>query len=456
MKVFNPATSELICELEEDTKNSIQEKFEVLRNEFPKWKKTDLQDRIEMIKNFSNQLNENIESFAKDLTLEMGKPISESRNEIKGALYRIKFFVENAEKYLSDQRVHHSNGVEEIIKYEPLGVICNISAWNYPYLVGVNVIIPALLGGNCLMYKPSEYSPITGKNIAESLWKSGFSKNVISLVQGGGEVGNDLTDQSFDGFFFTGSCGTGLKIVEKVSKNLVPIGLELGGKDPIYVCNDVKNIQDTAESLVEGAMYNNGQSCCSVERIYVHTDIYDEFVQSFVEKVQKLNIGDPLASETQMGAIARPQHISFLSDLVTDAKDKGASLLIGGKAASGQGSFFEPTVLSNVNHSMRLMREETFGPVIGIQKVSDDQEAIEKMLDTEFGLTSGVFSSSRDRAQDIMEALNSGNVYWNCSDRVSPYLPWSGRKNSGLGSTLSEIGIKSFVQPKSYHLKSLE
>ncbi len=383
----------------------------------------------------------------------MGKPLRESYNELNGAKARIKFFIDNSEKYLSDEWITLEGSTKEKIVYEPLGVIANISAWNYPYLVGVNVFIPALIGGNAVLYKPSEYSTLTGLHIQSLLYAAGVPEDVFETIIGRGAVGEFLLELPLDGYFFTGSYKTGRYIAEKVASKLVPCQLELGGKDPMYVMDDVKDIASAAGAAVEGVVYNNGQSCCAVERIYVHEKIYDQFVASYLNQLNKLKIGDPQDKTTELGPISRKEQLDFLEGQVNDAVHKGAKLLAGGKPAGGKGYFFEPSLLVDVDHSMKLMTEESFGPVVGIQKVESDEEAVELMLDTPYGLTAAVYSSDFDRAEKVMAKMNTGTVYWNCCDRVSASLPWSGRGNSGLGSTLSYQGIRAFVQPKAYHIR---
>jgi acyl-CoA reductase-like NAD-dependent aldehyde dehydrogenase len=284
------------------------------------------------------------------------------------------------------------------------------------------------------------------------LWQAGVPKDVFQVVVGAKGAGEALLNLPLDGYFFTGSYATGKYIAERVAGKLVPIGLELGGKDPMYVCEDV-DVKSAAANGVEGAFYNNGQSCCAVERIYVHENIYDAYVEAFVAEAKQMKMGDPTVEGTFLGSLTRPQQMDILADQVADATAKGANLLLGGKRADQKGFYFNPTVLSNVNHSMKVMMDESFGPIIGMQKVKGDTEAIELMLDTPYGLTSAVFTTDENRALELMQQLNSGTVYWNCCDRVSPNIPWSGRGSSGLGSTLSHAGIRTFVQPKSYHLR---
>ena len=453
MKIINPANEETLAELKEDTRESVMKKFRSLKNGWRSWAEVPVQERIACIQRFDELLEKDKDELAETLTSEMGKPIRESYNELNGARSRLKYFIENSEKYLSDEWITHEGATREKIVYEPLGVIANISAWNYPYLVGINVFVPALIGGNAVLYKPSEYSTLTGLHIQSLLYEAGIPENVFETIVGRGAVGEYLLELPLDGYFFTGSYKTGKYIAEKVASKLVPCQLELGGKDPMYVMDDVKSVASAAASAVEGVVYNNGQSCCAVERIYVHEKIYDTFVDAYVDQLKKLKAGDPKDKSTELGAISRKEQLSFLADQVSDAVGKGATLLAGGKSKEGKGYYFEPSVLVNVNHEMKLMTEESFGPVVGIQKVSSDDEAVQLMLDTPYGLTAAVYSSSLERAEKVMKQMNTGTVYWNCCDRVSASLPWSGRGNSGLGSTLSYQGIRAFVQPKAYHLR---
>jgi acyl-CoA reductase-like NAD-dependent aldehyde dehydrogenase len=332
-------------------------------------------------------------------------------------------------------------------------VIGNISAWNYPYFVGSNVFVPALLTGNAVLYKPSEFASLTGLAIGELMQEAGLPTDVFQLVMGGGEVGALLLDQPLAGIFFTGSYATGRKVAETAARHLMRVQLELGGKDPVYVADDVADVEKVAAAVADGAFYNNGQSCCAVERVYVHERIHDRFVEAFVGEVKGFVVGDPMDEKTYIGPVARPAHLAVLAAQVADAKAKGGRMLTGGARLDRPGFFFAPTVFTHANHQMALMRDETFGPLIGIQKVASDDEALALMNDTEYGLTAGVYASDRDRAERVLAHVNAGSAYWNCCDRVSPRLPWSGRGHSGIGSTLGLAGIRAFVQPKAWHLK---
>jgi acyl-CoA reductase-like NAD-dependent aldehyde dehydrogenase len=453
MNIINPATGAIISTIISDNKKDLNAKLQSLRHGQKSWAKTAVEVRLNCIKNFGRLIQENKEELAQILTSETGKPLQQSLNEIQGAQNRIDHLSHYAQKWLAPEVLVDEGATLESIKYEPLGVIANISAWNFPYNVGYNVFLYALVAGNAVLYKPSEFASLTGKQFESYLHQSGVPKDVFQCVIGDGSLGQQILESEIDGYFFTGSHKTGLHIYQTVAHKMVPVQLELGGKDPLYVAEDVIDIKQAAINAAEGAFYNNGQSCCAVERIYIAENIYDEFIEAFVEEVRSYKIGDPTDLSTFIGPVTREQQLEVLKDQVEDAINKGATLLAGGKAIKGQGYYFEPTVLANCNHDMKVMIDESFGPIIGLQKVSSDEEAIVLMLATEYGLTSAVFSSNKDRAIRILDTMNSGTVYWNCCDRVSPNLPWSGRKSSGLGSTLSSQGIRAFVQPKAYQLR---
>jgi acyl-CoA reductase-like NAD-dependent aldehyde dehydrogenase len=453
MNIINPATEELISIVEVDTVQSIQEKFVRLQEGQVEWAATALTARIAAIARFCDLLEEKKEELAKTLTSEMGKPLQQSYNELNGARNRIRFFVDHAAQYLAEEWIITEGATREKITYEPLGVIANISAWNYPYLVGVNVFIPALIAGNAVCYKPSEYATLTGLQIRDLLYEAGIPQHCFQTAIGKGDVGEVLLQLPFNGYFFTGSYATGKYIAERVAHKLVPCQLELGGKDPLYVMDDVADIDKVAADALEGVVYNNGQSCCAVERIYVQEGIFDAFAASYARQCRQLVVGNPMEQGTDIGPLARAEQRDFLMAQISDATEKGATILCGGNILSGKGYYIEPTVLVNVDHRMELMKAESFGPITGIQKVKDDEEAIALMLDTQYGLTAAVYSRDMHRAEALMQRMNTGTVYWNCCDRVSASLPWSGRKHSGLGSTLSYHGIRAFTQMKGWHLR---
>eukprot|EP01121_Diplochlamys_sp_Union-15-3_P007767 TRINITY_DN2001_c0_g1_i1.p1 TRINITY_DN2001_c0_g1~~TRINITY_DN2001_c0_g1_i1.p1 ORF type:complete len:479 (+),score=86.71 TRINITY_DN2001_c0_g1_i1:32-1468(+) len=452
LSIINPATGKVTSKIEADNEASVAHKFKLATSAQKNWLKVPIKERVSIMRKFGTLLLKHQQQLAETTTSETGKPIQQALNEIKGTINRVNWFCDNVEEVVkNDVVLKDGNQVTEVIEHKPLGIVANISAWNYPYFVGSNVFVPALLTGNSVLYKASEYSTLTGIRLVDLLLEAGIPAGTIVPVIGAGDIGAEILKHPVNGIFFTGSYATGVKISEAAAKNLCKVQLELGGKDPTYVHNDV-DIKVAVESLADGAFYNTGQSCCSVERIYVHQSIYDNFVNQFVETVRSFKVGDPMSKETYIGPLTRPAQIAVLEEQVKDALSKGAKLQIGGKRIQKEGNFFEPTVFTEVNHSMELMREESFGPIIGIQRVADEIEGLSLMQDTQYGLTAGVYSKNEALAQNILSQINSGTVYWNCCDRVSVRLPWSGRKHSGVGVTLSKEGILTFTQPRAWHL----
>ena len=453
MNIINPATEEIITSVQEDNGVSLALKFERLQKSAKQWAAVPIQIRAEILEKFVSLLKENIEELASILTSEMGKPLQQSRNEINGAGAKATWLAQHATQYLLEEIMTVSDQMTEKIVHEPLGIICNISAWNYPYNVGVNIFVPALLAGNAVMYKPSEYATLTGLQIGKYLEEAGVPEDVFQVAIGEGEVGKALLDMPFNGYYFTGSYQTGQKIYQHVAPKMVPCILELGGKDPVYVADDVVDVAGAAAGIADGAFYNNGQSCCSVERIYVQSVIYDAFVEAFVTEVASWKIGSPTEDGVYITVLSRRAQLDVLENQVADAVAKGAQVICGGKRLHQKGNYFEPTVLINVTNDMAVMREESFGPIIGIMRVEHDAEAVALMNDTDYGLTAGVYSASQQRAETMLAQIDAGSGYWNCCDRVSAALPWSGRGHSGFGSTLSEVGLRAFTKPKAYHLR---
>jgi len=404
------------------------------------------------VRKFADLLEKNEDTLADLQTSETGKPITQSLAEIRATRVRTNWFCDNVEEATRDQVVHSVNGKPtEIIKREPLGVLSNISSWNYPWFTGTNVWIPALLTGNAILYKPSEYSVLIGTKAIEMLHQAGVPKTVIVTCPGGPEIGSEMLKLPIQGMFFTGSYNTGVKLAQGFAKTLAPLQLELGGKDAVYVHHDV-DIKIAAETIAEGVFYNAGQSCCKVERIYVHKDVYDKFLEAFCEIVKAYKIGDPKDKTTYIGPLTRSQQVNILDAHIKDAVEKGAKTAVGGGRIQREGFYYPPTVLTNVNHTMVIMREESFGPVCGIQQVADHEEGTKLMADCRYGLTAGVFSKDEKLATDILTQLNTGTVYWNCCDKVSVRLPWTGRMDSGTGLTCGHEGIRNFTQPKSWLL----
>jgi len=455
LKIVNPANGRPVAALPADDLRSVKAKFAAARDAQPRWAGLAMKQRVATIARFRAALVAQAEELAAILTTEVGKPIAQSRNELKGVIARLDFFIAEAARTLRPRNVSGADpgAVREVIGRAPLGVVANISAWNYPYFVGANVFVPALAAGNAVLYKPSEFATLTGLAIARLLHASGVPDDVFIPLVGAGEVGAALVRQPVDGVFFTGSFATGQRIARAVGHRMIRLQLELGGKDPVYVREDV-DVAAAAAGIADGAFYNTGQSCCLVERIYVQESILEPFLAAFVKEVKGFRLGDPQSDATYLGPLTRAPQLKVLERQVADARRKGARILTGGKRVKAKGNWFEPTVLAGVDHTMAVMREETFGPVIGIMAVAGDDEAVRLMNDTDYGLTAGVYTKNAARARAILSRVRAGSVYWNCCDRVSPRLPWSGVGHSGIGLTLSTEGIVAFTRPKAWHLRN--
>ena len=452
LQIRNPADGSLLRELATDDATSVATKAARARAAQPAWARTPLAERKACIARFRASIVAELETLAATLTAEVGKPIRQSRNELNGLLGRIDFFLDHVVASTAEETVFSDAGMTEVIGHEPLGVVANVSAWNYPWFVGANVFVPALLTGNAVLYKPSECATLTGLEIGRLLHAAGIPADVFIVLLGAGPVGSALVAQTLDGVFFTGSHATGARIASVVGPRMVRMQLELGGKDPTWVRADADPVI-AAESLADGAMYNTGQSCCSVERIYVHEAIHDAFVAAFLATVDGFKVGKPMAEDSYIGPLTRAAQLDVLDAQVADARACGATLRKGGHRLPGPGNWYAPTVFTGVDHTMALMHEESFGPIIGIQKVADDETAVALMNDTRYGLTAGVYTKDEAAARSLLARVNAGSVYWNCCDRVSPRLPWSGHGHSGVGLTLSTYGIQAFTRSKAWHLR---
>ncbi len=452
--IINPATEEVVRNITFDTEKEIQKKYDILKRGQLAWQTVPLKERISKLLKLNDYFLQHADRLASILTRDMGKPIKQAKAEIISNERTIHWLCAHAEQYLSDEEMDKNNLFSYMIRYEPLGVIGNISAWNFPYFIGTNVWVAALLAGNAVLYKPSEYVIETGEEIAKAFYAVGIPPNVFQMVIGDGVVGKLLLDLPLDGYFFTGSSKVGKQIFTQVASRMVPCQVELGGKDPVYVTEDIDHIKQVVAKVADGCFFNTGQSCCSVERLYVHEKIYDQFEKEFVKEVASFKVGDPLNEDVYIGPLSRSEQIKVLENQVADALSKGATLLCGGKRLDRKGFFFAPTVITNVSHDMLIMQEESFGPIIGIMKVRNDEEALSKMADTVYGLTASVYSNNKERAMHILSQLNTGTAYWNCCDSVNPSVPWAGRKQSGFGCTLSYQGLRAFTKHKSYQLKS--
>jgi acyl-CoA reductase-like NAD-dependent aldehyde dehydrogenase/uncharacterized protein YceH (UPF0502 family) len=451
LDIRNPATGTVIRSVAVTDPSEVDQKVARARSAQAAWSARPMAERAEKLTAFRELLAREAEECAQLTTSEVGKPIRQSRNEVRAVLDRIDWNVAHVGEVIAPRTVTSEAGLEERISYEPVGVVAHVSAWNYPYFVGLNSIVPALLAGNAVCYKPSEHATLTGLRIVDLLHRAGVPVDLVHAIVGAGPTGAALVDADVDMVCFTGSYATGQRVARSLADRLVRVQLELGGKDAAYVCDDV-DVDEAALAVSEGAFYNGGQSCSATERVYVHETIADAFVATLTDVVSAYKVGDPTDDSTDIGPLARAEQLDVLDAQLADASGRGAKVLCGGHRIDRPGNWFEPTVVVDVPDRATLMAEESFGPVIGVARVANDTEAIARMNDTEFGLGASVFTPDRDRAERVLARLDVGNAYWNTADRSCVRLPWAGRRHSGLGTSMSESGVRTFVKEKAWHL----
>ncbi len=395
-------------------------------------------------------------AIAEELTWQMGRPLSQTPGELRGFSERASYMIDIAPQALADIQPTAKDGFRRYIRREAHGVVFVIAPWNYPYLTSVNAVIPALLAGNTVLLKHSHQTPLCAERYAEAFREAGLPEGVFQYLHlSHVDAETAMRDPRVGFVAFTGSVAGGAAVQHALADRFVGAGLELGGKDPAYVRADA-DLAHAVENLVDGAFFNSGQSCCGIERIYVHEKLYDGFVDGFVELTKKYVLGDPTKAETNLGPMVRASAADFVRGQVSEAVARGARSLVNAShfPANREGSpYLAPQVLVGVDHSMRIMSEETFGPAIGIMKVTSDAEAIALMNDSDYGLTAAIWTKDAEGAATLGAQLETGTVFMNRCDYLDPALAWTGVKNSGRGCTLSSVGFESLTRPKSFHLR---
>ncbi len=392
-----------------------------------------------------------------ELAWSMGRPIRYGAGELRGFEERARHMIGIAQSALADVVPQAKDGFERFIKRVPLGVVFTIAPWNYPYLTAVNSIIPALMAGNAVVLKHASHTLLVGDRFQKAFDKAGLPRGLFQhLVLSHEQSADIISGKLANMVCFTGSVPGGQAIERAAAGQFLSVGLELGGKDPAYVRADA-NLAHAIENLVDGAFFNSGQSCCGIERIYVHKNLYKDFVEGAVALTKTYVLGSPLEEATTLGPMIKPEAASFVRKQIAAAMRGGAKAHIEEKmfAASKKGTaYLAPQILTNVNHQMSVMRDESFGPVVGIMKVSSDEEAIQLMNDSDFGLTAAIWTSDVEAAKSIGNQIETGTVFMNRCDNLDPALTWTGVKNTGRGATLSSIGYEALTRPKSFHLRT--
>ncbi|MEK7729652.1 MAG: aldehyde dehydrogenase family protein [candidate division KSB1 bacterium] len=403
LSLENPATNEVLQTLAMPDAEQVRAMIANARRAALAWRWTSMAERIAITQRFVAEMRKRQEEVAREITLQMGKPIKQARNEVNTMIDRANYMAEIAPAALADEMLPDKLGFMRKIAHEPRGVVLDIAAWNYPLLISINIVAPAILAGNAVLLKHSSLTPLCALRMQEAYRAAGLPEGVLQAVvidREGAEA--LLTSPAIDAVFFTGSVPGGYEVYKKAAAGLKRVGLELGGKDPAYVRADA-DLATTVPNVADGAFYNCGQSCCAVERIYVDQKIYPEFLAAFLSEVKSYKTGDPLAEETYLGPLAQKKQVGVLEEQVREAVQRGAKVLLGGNAPThnGRGNYFEPTIVVNVTNDMKAMQEESFGPIIGILPVAGDEEAVRLMNDSRFGLTASIWSRDEKAALEL-------------------------------------------------------
>jgi acyl-CoA reductase-like NAD-dependent aldehyde dehydrogenase len=396
--------------------------------------------------------------IAIELTWQMGRPVVQSPMEIRrGFQERADYMIGIAGSAMADIVLEPKEGFRRFIRREPLGVVLVLAPWNYPYLASVNAVIPALMAGNSVILKVSQQTPLVADRYAEAFAEAGLPDGVFQHVQARhDDIGAMIGDGRVGFVSFTGSVEGGCAVQQAAARQFIATNLELGGKDPAYVRPDAP-LEATIANLVDGAYFNAGQSCCAVERIYVHRDVYDRFIEGFVAETRQYRLGNPLESDTTLGPMVRSSAAAFVRSQIAEAIHRGARGLIDAREfpADREGTpYLAPQVLVDVDHRMKVMTEETFGPVVGLMAVKDDDEAIALMNDSRYALTASIWTSDVDAAIGIGDRVETGTWFLNRCDYLDPALAWTGVRDSGRGCSLSRLGYEALTRPKSFHLRT--
>ncbi|MBI4883849.1 MAG: aldehyde dehydrogenase family protein [Actinobacteria bacterium] len=423
------------------------------------WRATPIAERAAIVERMVVAMQAEVESISTELAWQMGRPISHAPLEInRGFQERARHMASIAADSLADVAAPPKDGFTRFIRKEPVGTVLVVAPWNFPYLTSVNSIVPALMAGNTIVLKHATQTLLCAERYTQAMQAAGMPEGVFQHVHAThADVAKMIGDERIGFVVFTGSVEGGHSIQRNASDRFIGTGMELGGKDPAYVRTDC-DLAYTIGETVDGVFFNSGQSCCSIERIYVEAGIYDEFVEGFVDLTRKYVLGNPLDTATNLGPMVSAKAADFVRGQVAEAIGQGARAIVSESefAASQVGTpYLAPVVLTGVDHSMRVMTEESFGPVIGIMKVASDEEAIRLMNDSPYGLTASIWTNDIGAALSIGDQVETGTWYMNRCDYVDPALVWTGVKDTGRGVALSVLGFDSFTRPKSFHLKSV-
>ena len=458
LKTVTPIDNSILVErkyaTEVEIDNTLQNAYEA-RN---KWKETSLSERKEVVRNFVKCFLLNSAEIVENLCKQIGRPISQCPGEMRGFEERANYMINNADRALEDVVSRKDSEFDNYIKKEPLGTIFVIAPWNYPFNTSVNSIVPSLLSGNTVILKHSSQTPLCAEQLFDAAIKASLPKNIFQFLHlDHSSTSKVISDNRINHVLFTGSVSGGKEIKKSIGTRFIGAGLELGGKDPAYVRSDC-NLEHAIENLVDGSYFNSGQSCCGIERIYVDEHIFNKFVDGFKSITEKYILGNPLEENTNLGPVVRMNAAKYIRTQVSQALNKGAKNIIDSnkfKMDDGTNCYVSPSALIQVDHSMEFMKEETFGPTVGIMKVKNEEDAINLMNDSAYGLTASIWTSDKEFAQSMGSKIETGTFFMNRCDYLDPGLAWTGVKDTGIGVTLSVLGFDHLTRAKSYHIRTL-
>ncbi len=455
-KTISPVDGSVYCERELTADSAVDTALTKAREAQKRWRLTPVAERARICNAFCERFEAEATGIATELTWQMGRPIRYAPNEVRGTLERARHMIAIAGEALADLDAGPKEGFRRFLRREPLGVVLTIAAWNYPYLIAVNSVIPALMAGNAVLLKHSAQTPICAERFENCLRAAGLPDGLFRALHLSHEqTARLIRDPRVDFVAFTGSVDGGHAVQRAAAERFIGVGLELGGCDPAYVREDA-NLAHAIENLVDGAFFNSGQSCCGIQRIYVQRRRYDEFVAGAVELTRQYVLGNPTDPATTLGPVVRTAAARQIRAQLA------ANIAAGARAAIDEHEFpaskpdtpyLAPQILLDVNHSMPVMREEIFGPVVGIMPVAGDDEAVQLMNDNRYGLTAAVWTADAEAAIAIGNRVETGTWFMNRCDYLDPALAWVGVKDSGRGCTLSRVGYEHLTRPKSYHLR---
>ncbi len=453
IETINPSTGKVIAAYDNESPEQVSRKVKAAREAFPKWKKLDVAERAEYMRRLGRVMRKNREDYARLVTEEMGKPVRQSLAEVEKSAWVCDYYAERAEVFLRDEIIP-TEFRKSFVSFEPLGVVASIMPWNFPFWQVMRFAVPALTAGNVGVLKHSSVCLGSALTLEQAFRDAGFPENVFQSVIGDYRAGEALVQASIDAVSVTGSVNTGKRVAELASQGLKKFVLELGGSDPFVVLEDA-DLNQTAYMATQSRLLNTGQSCIAAKRFIVVKEVAENFTKLFVENTRAEVVGDPLDSKTTVGPLVRDSQREALAKQVQDARDKGGRILTGGQPIRREGFFYEPTIISNVNHEMEVVREEVFGPAAPVIVVDNEEEAIMEANNSEFGLGASIWTNDIERGMKLARQIESGIVFVNEMVKSDPRLPFGGIKKSGIGRELSEFGIREFVNIKSVVVKDI-